>query len=569
MKDLFLLRFPVTLALFWLIISAAASSAWAAPKKVALLVGVGNYPHIHKLEGPAHDVAALREVLVERWGYAPQDVQVLVDAGATRKAITEQLGQLLARTQTGDEVLVYFSGHGTSPFQATLAGKLVPENSGGFMVYDTRSDGSNLMIGRTDLFPVLQKLGQGGRHVWLVADACFSENLARSWGRRLPSRMVPLEQRGQEQQALADARDIYKNQARTEQPWPYQNVVVLAAAAAGEPAADIGAADAKSHFPTTDGKPHGALTDALLRVLKGELPVDANHDGTASFHEVYEAVTGFMASRSYGHMPRRSPALRDDLQNLGQRTLLSGAGVVRAGAAAPTKALRVVAEPEALAASPQLGPLLRNVPGLEVTQRPDGTTRAAIVKTGSRLELLAPNDAALVQAKLDQPQRVVDGLHQMAWAYKVEGQALHGRNGVLAVDFLPSELGVSREVGDKLDFVVKPTKEAYLLVVNVNAMGEVSVVYPLDQRETQAIAAGELTKLRGFVVEDPPGTDIQLWFAFERKPAGLESVAGRLNMTPGDARIAEVERLIATEAGRYTFSKTEFRTYPAGHFKKK
>ena len=50
-----LLRLSVILALL-----TSASLSWASPKKVALLIGVGDYTAISKLEGPVHDVRALQ-----------------------------------------------------------------------------------------------------------------------------------------------------------------------------------------------------------------------------------------------------------------------------------------------------------------------------------------------------------------------------------------------------------------------------------------------------------------------------------------------------------------------------
>jgi len=557
-------------ALVALALAGAATWACAAPNKVALLVGVGNYPHISKLEGPAHDVKALRQVLIDRWGYAAKDVRSLVDEAATRQAVAAELAQLWDRTRPGDEVLVYFSGHGTSPYQLTQAASQVPEGSGGYMVYDTKADGTNLMVGRTDLLPVLQKLGQGGRQVWFVADTCFSENLARNWGRKLNNRMVPIVERGAEKRVLIDAREVFKSQTPTERAWPYQNVVILAASAAGEIAIDIGADAAKSYLPTVDGLPHGAFTDALLRVLMGKLPADANRDGAVSLNEVYETVSHFMSSRSYGHWPRRSPALREDTQNLGQRPLLTGPGVVAASAQrVEVPPLRVFVEPGALAASPNLGALLRNVQGLQLVKQADAATRVSVVKTGQTLELMTASSSLLARTAVNQPETVVNGLHQMAWADKIESLAMQGRRGVLPVDFLPSELGVSREVGDKLSFTVKPERDAHLLMVNINALGDVSVIYPYQPSELRPIAGGSATMLTEFPVQDPPGTDIQLWFAFERKPAELERQVNRLYLKPGDSRLSELERMIAAASGNYTFAKTEFRTYPAGYFKKK
>ena len=74
------------LALFVLALGSVAAAPAEAVKR-ALLVGVGNYAdsRVPDLQGPPHDVAALRSDLVEHGGFAPKDITVLLDSEATRQ----------------------------------------------------------------------------------------------------------------------------------------------------------------------------------------------------------------------------------------------------------------------------------------------------------------------------------------------------------------------------------------------------------------------------------------------------------------------------------------------------
>lgn len=94
--------------------------ALAAPtsRKLALLIGINQYPFSSGLEGCKTDVDLQRELLVHRFGFHPSDVMVLTDGQATRDAIeTAFTEHLIYQAQAGDVTVVHFSGFGS-----TLAG---------------------------------------------------------------------------------------------------------------------------------------------------------------------------------------------------------------------------------------------------------------------------------------------------------------------------------------------------------------------------------------------------------------------------------------------------------------
>ena len=109
-----------------------ATAAQAA--SVALLVGVGNYqPNggVGDLLGPKNDVEALRQVLINQWGFEAKNVKTLINEQATHTNILRELNSLSTRSQAGDHVFVYFSGHGTSALDYKMSLPL-PHTSGGF-----------------------------------------------------------------------------------------------------------------------------------------------------------------------------------------------------------------------------------------------------------------------------------------------------------------------------------------------------------------------------------------------------------------------------------------------------
>ncbi len=81
----------------------------------ALVIAVANYVQApvlpHSVLNDAQDVVATL-TSAAHCGYEPQNVKLLLDTQATLDAIRQELDALAARAQSGDSVLIFFSGHG-------------------------------------------------------------------------------------------------------------------------------------------------------------------------------------------------------------------------------------------------------------------------------------------------------------------------------------------------------------------------------------------------------------------------------------------------------------------------
>ena len=92
--------------------------AQSTPRKLALLVGVNDYPgEISNLQGCLTDVELQRELLVHRYGFNPKDILIVSDNEAlkpNRETILEAFKtHLIAQAKPGDVVVFHFSGHGS------------------------------------------------------------------------------------------------------------------------------------------------------------------------------------------------------------------------------------------------------------------------------------------------------------------------------------------------------------------------------------------------------------------------------------------------------------------------
>ena len=86
----------------------------ASGRRYALLVGISKYsaPGIPTAKRAVHDALAMRKMLVDKLGFAQENVSVLLDGEATREAILTRLKALADKAMT-EPALFFFAGNGS------------------------------------------------------------------------------------------------------------------------------------------------------------------------------------------------------------------------------------------------------------------------------------------------------------------------------------------------------------------------------------------------------------------------------------------------------------------------
>ena len=80
----------------------------------ALLVGINKYKMANSdLSGCVNDVTNVRDSLIKFFGFTIDDIRVVTDERASKKAIMERLTWLVKGAKAGDRLLFHFSGHGS------------------------------------------------------------------------------------------------------------------------------------------------------------------------------------------------------------------------------------------------------------------------------------------------------------------------------------------------------------------------------------------------------------------------------------------------------------------------
>ncbi len=533
------ISFPIKISfiIFW-IFTLCLSNVWAANH--ALLIGVGDYPHFKnaQLEGPVNDVEALKNTLNSKFGFASGNIVTLTDQKATRERILGSLRDLNRTTKPGDFIFFYFSGHGTSSYDAgnkklgidPYTGALVPTDFGsGKTIQDMMA---KLIIGKRDIRPILEKL-EKGRRILAVFDACYSQNTVRSIRRhtryknrylRLPVEDLPDEEPGE-----------YGTDTLGEIPYPYRNVVYMAASRRSEKARDITQGDILSgEKKTVDNRPHGAMTDAMLRAFQGE--GDTNNDGSLTYGELYQYVKSKVA-KNFSHTPQ--VLYPENKKSMSDQPIFDRTVQVRPKPDfVPSEILRVRTE----GLERHLKEKIADIRGVEMT---DKNYDILIKAVGEVYRLYLANDAMLTDVPRTSPDNVTERIARQVLVNGLITFSLPNQNFNVSVD-LTEPKGVLVE-GDSLGFTIRTEADSYILLVNIDTAGAVNVIYPYTPQEFDKIVrAGQALHLPdiGEVVAPSFGTEHLKVFAFKKRPPALKRFVGA-EFPPTDPLLSELMKMVS------------------------
>ncbi|MGB3694841.1 MAG: caspase family protein [Spirulinaceae cyanobacterium] len=150
------------------------------PRKLALLVGINNYPNTERfgnLFGCVQDTELQKYLLMHRFGFQDSDILTITDQQASRQGILTAFKEhLIAQAKPGDVVVFHFSGHGSQVIDPNPLDANYPRNST-FVPSDDSSDAEagivNDITGQT-LFLLMYALKQKTKNVTAVLDSCHS-----------------------------------------------------------------------------------------------------------------------------------------------------------------------------------------------------------------------------------------------------------------------------------------------------------------------------------------------------------------------------------------------------------
>lgn len=134
-------------------------------KSYALVIGIGDYDAVTKLDAPAKDALRVRKFLKDEAGF--DYIVTLTDAAATQARIVKLMETIFPPLlHENDRFLFYFSGHGRT--------RPLPSGPRGYLLLKwSRENNFDEMIGMPDIKKWAENVGTA-RHVLFVLDACSS-----------------------------------------------------------------------------------------------------------------------------------------------------------------------------------------------------------------------------------------------------------------------------------------------------------------------------------------------------------------------------------------------------------
>jgi hypothetical protein len=155
------------------------------PIKKALLVGL-NKTQIPgtELSGCVNDVEDVYNLLINQYGFDPDNIRVLTDERATKAAILSRLQWLVNGSIPGDELVFHYSGHG-SQVRDRNGDELDDQLDEILVPYDIDFDDplTDDMIG--EIFKGLAE----GAYLTMLCDACHSGTMSKDIRNELEARI--------------------------------------------------------------------------------------------------------------------------------------------------------------------------------------------------------------------------------------------------------------------------------------------------------------------------------------------------------------------------------------------
>ena len=136
----------------------------------AVIVGIDQYARWPRLSYAGNDARAMRDLLIRKYAFKPENITMLLNEQATREHILSAMGDALAdpaKVAREDRVFVFFAGHGATrrlPNGRSL-GYIVPVDAD-LANYQSQA------ISMTNFQDVSE--GIPAKHVFFLTDACYS-----------------------------------------------------------------------------------------------------------------------------------------------------------------------------------------------------------------------------------------------------------------------------------------------------------------------------------------------------------------------------------------------------------
>lgn len=256
-------------------------------EKIALCVGINDYPYEgNDLNGCVNDAKAWADLLVDHYGFAKDNVKLLLDAEATKANIMARLESMVKGAKPGDMLVFTNSSHGT----------YVADTSGDEEKYDEAMcpyDIPDNLIIDDELREMFAKVPKGVG-LTVISDSCFSGTVTRAAvSEIIPGLKTPDDRRVRFLNPGLMGMKVLQNpwkakpKGKTKYPESKMKDVLLS-----------GCTDKEySYDALIDGKYHGAMTYFALQAIQ-----EANYQIT--LQQLEKRVNFLLDQNQYNQHPQ-------------------------------------------------------------------------------------------------------------------------------------------------------------------------------------------------------------------------------------------------------------------------
>lgn len=149
----------------------------------ALIVGIDDYPGFDSdLAGPAGDARLMRDMLIDVYGFNPENILMLYDQDATRDNIATGFAEHLGQAGPNGSTVFFYSGHGTQLDENIGLTAPVDNESNGLdeALYVYGADYRSSVLLDDEIGFLADQLRSD--HTLIVIDACYSGTVSRGPG---------------------------------------------------------------------------------------------------------------------------------------------------------------------------------------------------------------------------------------------------------------------------------------------------------------------------------------------------------------------------------------------------
>lgn len=135
-------------------------------KNYLLAIGIDTYSDWPQLKNAVNDAMSFQEVLRKKYNYQEENITIITNEKATKQNIIDAFKAIIEKVGPNDKLIIYFSGHG---FYDNVL------NEGYWITQDAKKGTEADYLPNSFLIKMFKQIN--AKHIFLIADACFSGSL--------------------------------------------------------------------------------------------------------------------------------------------------------------------------------------------------------------------------------------------------------------------------------------------------------------------------------------------------------------------------------------------------------